>query len=284
MKVLRSAQEVRAWRAALPAAAAGAVGFVPTMGYLHEGHLSLVRAARARVGAGAPVLVSIFVNPTQFGPNEDLDRYPRDEEGDLKKAAAAGADVAFCPASPHELFPPDARTWVTVEGLGDGLCGASRPDHFRGVCTVVTKLWLLVRPAVAVFGEKDYQQLTILRRVHADLGLCGEIVGMPIVREPDGLAMSSRNANLSPREREDARVIPQFMAEVRRRFADEGARTRSALLGDADVRLAPGRIDYVALVDANNLQPVTHVERPALCAVAVHFGGVRLIDNTVLTP
>ncbi len=277
--VLRTAVAVKHWRDGLSPEVR--VGFVPTMGYLHEGHLSLVREARRRVPVGqGVVVVSIFVNPTQFGPNEDLDRYPRDEAGDLIKAARAGADLAFCPDDPATMYPSRA-TWVHVEGLSNGLCGASRPGHFRGVCTVVAKLWNLVRPDVAIFGEKDYQQLAIIRRMHADLFLSGEVVGMPIVREPDGLAMSSRNANLSPDARRDALAISRFLAEVRRRFA-AGERDASRLVAGAHEALAPGRIDYVEVVDAADLAPVTVVERPVLVAVAAHFGGVRLIDNTVL--
>ncbi|MCB9749981.1 MAG: pantoate--beta-alanine ligase [Myxococcales bacterium] len=280
--ILRTVSELRRWRDQLRPGVR--VGFVPTMGSLHEGHLSLLREARRRVPEGAGhVALSIFVNPTQFGPNEDLDRYPRDEAGDLAKAREAGADVAFCPLDPHEMFPESAATWVEVPALATGLCGASRPGHFRGVCTVVTKLWNLVRPDVAVFGQKDFQQLAILRRLHADLFLCGELVGMPIVREPDGLAMSSRNANLPPDARLRARAIPRFIAEVQRRFT-RGARARTELLADATALLEPGVIDYVELVDAATLAPVADVERPALLAVAVHFAGVRLIDNTVLEP
>jgi pantoate--beta-alanine ligase len=277
LQVLRAADAVKRWRDALPPSQR--VAFVPTMGYLHDGHLSLVREARRRVPDGV-VVVSIFVNPTQFGPNEDLDRYPRDEAGDLVKAELSGADVAFCPEDPRTMYPSRA-TWVDVEGLSTGLCGGSRPGHFRGVCTVVAKLWNLVRPDVAIFGEKDYQQLAIIRRMHADLFLCGEVVGMPIVREADGLAMSSRNANLSAEARQQALAIPTFLAEVRRRF-DAGERDATRLVAGAQQALAPGRIDYVEVVDAADLQPVVAIERPVLVAVAVHFGGVRLIDNAVL--
>ncbi|HEY8379616.1 MAG TPA: pantoate--beta-alanine ligase [Nannocystis sp.] len=278
MLVLRTCAEVQAWRRAI--SPAERVAFVPTMGFLHEGHLSLLREGRRR---GDHLVLSIFVNPTQFGPHEDFDRYPRDEAGDLAKAAACGVDVAFCPLDPRELYPHGRGTWVEVEGLDRHLCGASRPGHFRGVCTVVAKLWNLVRPDVALFGEKDYQQLAILRRMHAELFFGGEIVGMPIVREPDGLAMSSRNANLSPEARAQAVVISRYLEAVRARFA-AGERDAAALLADPAAALAPGKVDYASLVDAEDLQPVTRVERPALCAVAVFFGGVRLIDNTVLRP
>lgn len=256
---------------------------VPTMGFLHEGHLSLLREARRRVPAGqGKVVLTLFVNPTQFGADEDLDRYPRDEAGDLAKARACGVDVAFCPTDPDAMYP-SRQTWVRVEGLSEGLCGASRPDHFRGVCTIVTKLWNLVQPDLAFFGQKDYQQLAIVRRMHADLMLGGQVVGLPIVREPDGLAMSSRNANLDEAARQDAVALHRFLTTVRERF-EGGERRTSALLAEATSHLAPGRVDYVALVDAEDLQPVELVQRPTLCALAVFVGGVRLIDNTVLRP
>lgn len=281
MKVLRTIDDVVAWRDAV--SAQHRVAMVPTMGFLHEGHLSLLREARRRVPAGEGlVMLTIFVNPTQFGEGEDLEVYPRDEAGDLAKAAECGVDVAFCPTDPDLLYP-SRKTWVSVEGLSSGLCGASRPGHFRGVCTIVTKMWNLVRPDVAVFGEKDFQQLAILRRMHADLFLGGEIASMPIVREADGVAMSSRNANLSEVARAQARSISGLLGEVRERF-EAGTRDRSTLLGDYAARLAPGEIDYVELVDAADLTPVTEITQPALVAIAARFGGVRLIDNTVLRP
>ncbi len=280
MQLLRTREELLRWRAGVPVGAA--VAFVPTMGYLHEGHLSLLRAGRGLAGGGSLVL-SIFVNPTQFGPNEDLNRYPRDEAGDLEKARGCGVDVAFCPQDSAALYPNGTHTWVEVEGLGEHLCGAARPGHFRGVCTVVAKLWGLVRPDFGVFGEKDYQQLAILRRMHADLNLVGEVVGLPIVREPDGLAMSSRNTNLGPQARQDALAISRYLTALRGRFA-AGERTSAGLLADPAGALAPGRVDYVSLVDAEELQPVATVTRPALVAVAAFFGGVRLIDNCVLRP
>jgi pantoate--beta-alanine ligase len=276
--VVRTWREMQAWRKGVPHGQT--VAFVPTMGFLHEGHLSLLREGRRR---GDKLVLSIFVNPTQFGPNEDLDRYPRDEAGDLAKADACGVDVAFCPTNPKEMYPRGTQTWVEVQGLDQHLCGASRAGHFRGVCTVVAKLWGLVQPDVGLFGQKDFQQLAILKRMHADLFMGGEIVGMPIVREPDGLAMSSRNANLSQEARSQALAISRWLAAVRSRFAG-GERSADGLLGDVAGALAPGRVDYASLVDADDLQPIARVERPALCAVAAFFGGVRLIDNTVLAP
>ncbi len=281
MKILRNVPQLRSWRATLPPERR--VAFVPTMGFLHAGHRSLLQEARRRVPASAgPLVLSIFVNPTQFGPAEDLDAYPRDEARDLEQARQEACDVVFVPDDPAQIYP-SRNTWVDVETLSAGLCGASRPDHFRGVCTVVTKLWNLVRPDVAVFGEKDYQQLAILRRMHTDLFLGGEIVSMPIVREPDGLAMSSRNANLSAPARADALALPRFRQTVGARF-EAGERNAEALVAGAADALDPGRIDYVEVVDAADLQPVTVVEAPVLVAFAVHFGGVRLIDNVVLSP
>jgi pantoate--beta-alanine ligase len=283
--VLRTPAELRAWRRAL--LPGRPVAMVPTMGYLHDGHLSLLQEARRRIPAGeGEVVLTLFVNPTQFGPHEDLDRYPRDEAGDLAKARACGVDVAFAPTDPAAMYPfrgSGSEAWVDVEGLSAGLCGQSRPGHFRGVCTIVAKLFHLVRPDLALFGEKDYQQLAILRRMHADLMLDGEIIGMPIVRELDGLAMSSRNANLDAASRVHARALSAFLATVRARF-EAGERRSIALLADAPERLAPGRIDYVQLVDADDLRPIDLALRPALCALAVFVGGVRLIDNTVLRP
>lgn len=281
MDILDTPQVVQDWRASLPAARK--VGMVPTMGFLHDGHLSLIDRARELVPhLEGDLVLTIFVNPTQFGAGEDLDRYPSDREGDLAKARAHGVDVVFAPRDPALMYPSMA-TWVDVDGLGDHLCGASRPGHFRGVCTVVAKLFSLVRPDVAVFGEKDIQQLTILRRMHADLFLSGEIVSMPIVREADGLAMSSRNARLSGQARGEALAIVRFLEAVRERF-EAGERVRDGLLGDVEQTFAAGRLDYVELVDAASLQPVTVVEGPAIVAVAAHFGGVRLIDNLQLHP
>lgn len=281
MKIIRTVPEMSGWRASVPSAER--VAFVPTMGFLHAGHLSLLHDARRRVPSDAGSLVlSIFVNPTQFGPGEDLAAYPRSEARDLELAESAGVDVVFTPSDPRELYPSE-QTWVNVEGLSSTLCGESRPGHFRGVCTVVTKLWMLVRPDVAVFGEKDYQQLAILRRMHADLFLGGEVASMPIVREDDGLAMSSRNANLSPSARTAALRLPRFRGEVVRRF-ERGDRDVTALLAGAGDALAPGTIDYVQAVDASSLQPVDRVAAPTLVAFAVRYGGVRLIDNVVLSP
>nr|WP_293259027.1 pantoate--beta-alanine ligase [Nannocystis sp.] len=200
-----------------------------------------------------------------------------------RRRPAAGSTWRFVRPIRAALYPNGTRTWVEVEGLDRHLCGASRPGHFRGVCTVVAKLWGLVQPSVGLFGEKDYQQLAILRRMHADLNLVGELLGQPIVREPDGLAMSSRNTNLKGTARQEALAISRYLAAVRERFA-AGERDSAALLADPSQALAPGRVDYASLVDADELQPVASVAGPVLVAVAAFFGGVRLIDNTLLRP
>jgi pantoate--beta-alanine ligase len=254
---------------------------VPTMGYLHEGHLQLLRAGRAR----ADVLIfTLFVNPSQFGPREDLSRYPRDEAGDLDKAKSCGVDLAFCPA-PESMYPPGYQSWLTVEQLSQPLCGASRPGHFRGVATVVAKLFNITRPHVAVFGEKDFQQLALIRRMAADLDFGIEIVGIPIVREPDGLAMSSRNAYLSDPERKAALCLSRGLAAAKARFA-VGDRDPVALVNMARAKCeaeALARIDYIELRDAASLEPIEdEVRRPAVLAMAVFIGNTRLIDNAVL--
>jgi pantoate--beta-alanine ligase len=258
------------------------IALVPTMGYLHEGHLSLVREAARQ---GDEVVVSIFVNPTQFGPNEDLDAYPRDFDRDRDLCREAGATVVFAPAA-AELYGPDYQTYVTLEKLPAHLCGRSRPIHFRGVATVVTKLFHIVKPHAAVFGEKDYQQLLVVRRMVRDLNFDVDIVGGPIVREEDGLAMSSRNAYLTPGERAQALCLNRSLAEaeaaVKRGETDPAriiaaARDRIAAEPDAE-------IDYVELVDPESLEPVSAIRGPALMAVAARLGRTRLIDNRMLAP
>lgn len=281
MKVLREPSEVVAFRAGVHSDTA--VAMVPTMGFLHEGHLKLVDEARRRVGPDGLVLMTIFVNPTQFDSPDDLATYPRDEAADLENAGARGVDVVFAPPRPEVVYDPAHATWVEVEGLDQHLCGANRPGHFRGVCTVVTKLWNLVRPHFGVFGEKDYQQLAIIRRLHADLFLSGEVVGVPIERETDGLARSSRNARLSPEAREEALAISRGLRDTQALFTG-GERGAAALLSAMNAALGTADVDYVSLVDAATLQPIDTVARPALLAVAVRYGGVRLIDNTVLRP
>jgi len=250
------------------------------MGALHDGHLALVRAARARADV---VILTIFVNPTQFGPNEDLAKYPRDEAGDIARARTAGIDLAFCPDA-AAMYPPGSQTFVEVRELQKPLCGASRPGHFTGVATVVTKLFHATLPHVAVFGEKDYQQLAIIRRMVRDLDFGIEIVSVPIVREPDGLAMSSRNAYLGPDERRAALALSAGLAAAQAAFA-AGERDAAALVAAAraPIEAEPlARIDYVELRDADELTELARVDRRAVLAMAVFIGKTRLIDNRVL--
>jgi pantoate--beta-alanine ligase len=259
------------------------IAFVPTMGYLHAGHVSLLEEARR---LGDVVVLSIFVNPTQFGPHEDLDRYPRDLDGDLAKARGAGVDLVFHPPA-REIYPDGFQTYVDVRHVSKGLCGDRRPGHFVGVATVVLKLFQIIHPHVALFGEKDFQQLVVIKRMARDLHLEVAIVGMPIVREPDGLAMSSRNAYLSSEERARALCLSRAMNAARGRFV-EGERDAGALVDAArkEIAVEPAelvRVDYLELCDSETLEPLTGLcTRPAVLAVAAHVGKTRLIDNVQL--
>jgi pantoate--beta-alanine ligase len=256
------------------------IAVVPTMGALHDGHLTLLRAARARADI---VILTIFVNPTQFGPNEDLAKYPRDEAGDVAKARTCGIDLAFCPDA-AAMYPAGAQTFVEVRELQKPLCGARRPGHFAGVATIVAKLFHVTQPHVAVFGEKDYQQLAILRRMIRDLDFAIEIVSVPIVREPDGLALSSRNAYLSADQRVAALSLSRGLTAAEARYR-AGERDAAALVAAAraPIEAEPlARIDYVELRDADELSDVTQVTRPAVLAVAAFVGTTRLIDNRLL--
>jgi len=258
------------------------IAVVPTMGALHDGHLALLRAAR---GQADVVILTIFVNPTQFGPNEDLARYPRDETGDIAKARTCEIDLAFCPDA-SVMYPAGAQTFVEVRELQKPLCGASRPGHFAGVATVVAKLFHITQPHVAVFGEKDYQQLAIIRRMVRDLDFAVEIASVPIVREADGVAMSSRNAYLSSEQRRAARSLSAGLAAARAAFA-AGERRAAPLVAAASAPIIAEpeiRIDYVELRDAEELTPIEQVERPAVLALAAFVGTTRLIDNRVLGP
>ncbi len=278
MQVAATIDEMRALRRAM----GGRVGLVPTMGYLHEGHLSLVRASRA---SDDHIIASIFVNPTQFGPGEDFDRYPRDEERDLALFQEEGVDVVFIP-SVEEMYPEGASTFVTVEGLTEVLEGVHRPGHFRGVTTIVTKLLNVIQPHRAYFGRKDAQQLAVVRRLVRDLRLDVEIVPMPTVREPDGLAMSSRNAYLSPEQREAALVLSRALGRAGELFAGgerDGERLRDAMR-ELIAQEPRARVDYVSVADTETLQELRRVEGAALASLAVRFGAVRLIDNVILGP
>ncbi len=258
------------------------MGLVPTMGYLHAGHLSLVEAARRDETF---VVVSIFVNPTQFGPHEDYERYPRDTAGDLQRCEEAGVELVFMPAV-TDMYPPDATTTVHVAGLTETLCGPCRPGHFDGVATVVTKLLNIVQPDRAYFGRKDAQQLAVIRRMTRDLNLPVEIVGCPLIREPDGLAMSSRNAMLSADERQRALSLYRSLCQARERI-QSGERNAAAVIEQMRRIVAaadPARSDYISVVDPDTMQPVERIERPVLVALAVCFGSTRLIDNMLVDP
>ena len=256
------------------------IGLVPTMGALHEGHASLIRAARAEMGF---VAVSLFVNPTQFGPKEDLAKYPRPFEKDVALCAAEGVDLLFHP-DPAVMYPPNFRTFVQVEGLQDVLCGGSRPGHFRGVVTVVLKLLNIVQPERAYFGQKDAQQVRVLEQMVRDLDVPVTLRVCPTVREPDGLALSSRNLYLNPDERKQATVLYRALEEIKRRV-DGGERRAASLLQtarDLITREPAARLDYVSIVDWETLQPVEHLQGRILVALAVIIGTTRLIDNILL--
>ena len=256
------------------------IGLVPTMGGLHPGHVSLVRIAQRY---SQRVVVSIFVNPTQFGPGEDYARYPRDRPADVRLLRGVGTDVVFAPPV-EEIYPEGDATRVSVSRLTDGLCGHDRPGHFDGVTTVVPRLFQAVKPHLVVFGEKDYQQLVVVRRMARDLLFDVEILSAPTVREPDGLAMSSRNAYLSPAARQQASALNAALAEVRNRLR-AGERDVRALLECARKRLAKeplAEIDYIDIRGAKNLEILETIDRRAVMALAVRFEGARLIDNTML--
>jgi len=253
---------------------------VPTMGALHEGHLTLIRKARALAGPKGTVAVSVFVNPTQFGPKEDFSKYPRPISEDIAKCEAEGVDFLFNP-KPEDFYEPDASTWVNETALSTGLCGKSRPIHFRGVCTVVSKLINLFQADIGVFGKKDYQQLAILRRMVRDLDMPIKLVGVEIYREPDGLAMSSRNRYLSPKERSEALILRRSLLEARK-AAKVGEHSPAKLrdLVAKTIATSPlAKIDYVEAVDAGSLAQPGPKTRKLLIAVAVAFGKTRLIDN-----
>ncbi|MCI9175494.1 MAG: pantoate--beta-alanine ligase [Lachnospiraceae bacterium] len=258
------------------------VGLVPTMGFLHEGHKSLIVKA---VSENDRVVVSDFVNPTQFGANEDLSTYPRDLERDAALCEEAGADVIFHPA-PEEMYFEDNCTFVDMNRLTKGLCGKTRPTHFCGVCTVVSKLFNIVTPDRAYFGQKDAQQLAVIRRMVRDMNFNIAIVGCPIVREEDGLAMSSRNTYLSEKERKAALILHKSLVlgeELLQSGERDAAKVRDAIL--KNMRTEPlARVDYVELVDAENLEPVKKIQKPILAATAVYIGKTRLIDNFSFDP
>ena len=276
MRVIPSLHEFREARAV----AGGSVGFVPTMGYLHEGHLELVRRARADNDV---VVVSIFVNPTQFGPSEDFAQYPRDMERDLALLEKEGADIVFAPGV-EEMYPPGSDTWVDVGTVTERLEGAARPGHFRGVATVVAKLFNMVQPHKTYFGQKDAQQVIVIKKMVADLDMNLEVVVVPTVRESDGLAMSSRNTYLNPEERKAALVLWDSLGLAEQLFgegqrsADDIREQMVALIGKEPL----AKIDYVSVADPETLEELTTVESSAVVSLAVYVGKTRLIDNVLL--
>jgi len=276
MKIISTIADLRAQS---PGASRRRV-LVPTMGALHAGHVSLIRLARQHVGPGGEVAVSIFVNPLQFEPGSDFARYPRPESADEETCRVEGVDLIFRPL-PNDMYADDRSTYVEETSLSERLCGPSRPGHFRGVCTVVTKLFHLLAPAAAVFGEKDYQQLAIVRRMVRDLDFSIEIIAGPTVREPDGLALSSRNQYLNAEERAQAPVIRAALLKAAQ-SEEKSARKVLAAVRE-QIESAPlARIDYAEIVGADHLQPRLTIEPRSLLAVAVFFGKTRLIDNILL--
>jgi pantoate--beta-alanine ligase len=280
MEIIADPQEMQA-RAASWRARGEALVLVPTMGFFHPGHVSLMAYGRTR---GDRLVVSLFVNPAQFGPQEDFGRYPRDLERDSELARQVGVDVLYTPPA-AQMYPPGYQTYVQVEELSRGLCGASRPGHFKGVATVVLKLFHQVKPHTAVFGEKDYQQLAVVKRMAADLDVPVEVVGRPIVREPDGLAMSSRNTYLSPAERAAALCLYRALVAARE-LVLSGAKSRESILEAVRQIISSTShtdIDYLALVHPETLKEVDAIEGAARLLLAVKVGKTRLIDNTLLS-
>ena len=276
MQVVKTIPEIRALRQQVK----GAVGFVPTMGFLHEGHLALVKRAKAE---NSTTIVSIYVNPTQFGPREDFGAYPRDLDRDLDLLRKEGTDIVFIP-SDDEMYPAEFSSWVDVEKVTEGLEGASRPGHFRGVATVVAKLFNIVQPARAYFGQKDAQQVAVIKRMVADLNMGIEIVVVPTVRESDGLAMSSRNSYLNPKERQAATILfkaltlAQQLSRGGEKDAEKIRREMTTLIQKEPL----AAIDYVSIADAETLEELNLLDRPAVASLAVRMGKTRLIDNMPL--
>ncbi len=276
MQVVKTIPEIRALRQKL----SGTVGFVPTMGYLHEGHLALVKQARIE---NSTVIVSIYVNPTQFGPREDFGDYPRDLDRDLELLRKGGADIVLVP-SDEEMYPPESSSWVDVEKVTERLEGAARPGHFRGVATVVAKLFNIVQPSRAYFGQKDAQQVVVIKRMVADLNMGVEIVVVPTVRESDGLAMSSRNVYLSSKGRQAATILFKALTlarQLKRSGEKDAEKIRRQMI--TLIQKEPlAQIDYVSIADAETLEELNLLDRPAVASLAVRIGKTRLIDNLPL--
>jgi pantoate--beta-alanine ligase len=257
------------------------IGLFPTLGFLHEGHLELIRQAKKRADC---IVMSLFVNPTQFGPNEDFEKYPRDIEGDIKKAAGEGTEIVFMP-SVQEMYPEGFQSVVKVENITKYLCGKSRPGHFEGVTTVVAKLFNIIKPHIAVFGQKDFQQLAVIRRMVKDLDMDIEIIGVPTFREPDGLAMSSRNKYLNPEERKSALCLKKAMDMVIK-LVEQGERESNKILAvirDLILSFPYTNIDYISICDPDTLEDINLLKEKSLLALAVKVGATRLIDNCLIT-
>ncbi len=281
MKIFKKAADMRAWCNGLHISGE-TISLVPTMGYFHEGHLSLMDKGRSMCST---LVVSIFVNPTQFGENEDLEAYPMDIERDLELAREKGAKAVFLPER-QEMYPPGSQTYVTLEKLPAHLCGISRPVHFRGVATVVTKLFNIIRPDAAVFGAKDYQQLQVIRQMNQDLNFGIKIIGAPIVREPDGLAMSSRNAYLKPEQRESALSLSKSCQKAKKMIED-GIRDADIIKKDIHDYIDSfphTNVDYISICDPASLDEIKDISDKVLFALAVQVGRSRLIDNILIEP
>ncbi len=258
------------------------IGLVPTMGALHEGHFSLIRRCRAECDFA---VVSIFVNPTQFAPDEDLDKYPGNFEADCRACRDLGVDLIFAPPA-AEIYPRKNLTWINVEKITDHLCGTSRPDHFRGVCTIVAKLFNIIQPDIAWFGQKDAQQLAVIRRMVADLNMPVDVRSCPTVRETNGLAISSRNDYLNPEQRRQGLCLNQALSHARELVADGTTDTNIIIEAMRVIieKQPDAHIDYISIVDNDLLQPIAEIDRPALIALAVRIGPARLIDNIIVEP
>lgn len=257
------------------------IAFVPTMGYFHEGHLQLMDAARKQADV---VIVSLFVNPTQFGENEDLDNYPHDLERDSKLAEEHGVDILFTPTK-EDMYHPDHSTWVEVPNLARNLCAKSRPVHFRGVATVVTKLFMTVLPHISIFGEKDWQQLAIIKRMVRDLNIPVDVQGHPIVREESGLALSSRNVYLTDAEKEVAPMLQQGLKQMKEavhKGESDAAKLKESLINFYTQNIPGSKVDYIEIVHPDNINVLERIDGPAICAVAVQIGKARLIDNLLI--